>query len=128
MRASASLCQQLSDLPFLSGGRARQIERLRQYELGNRVGLLPAESGASPLPPQTRWHDLSRRDPERFAQEAIGHDSKAVHRAYSRKAKVKLPSLENYEKQAAAGNVIPFQPALATGVEQQPARPQGQLA
>jgi integrase len=37
--------------------------------------------------------------PERFAQEALGHQSKAVHRAYSRKAKVTIPSLEDYEKQ-----------------------------
>jgi integrase len=38
--------------------------------------------------------------PERFAQEALGHSSKAVHRAYARKALVKLPSLESYERQA----------------------------
>jgi integrase len=36
--------------------------------------------------------------PERFAQEALGHNSVAVHRAYAKKAKVKLPSLEEYEK------------------------------
>lgn len=35
--------------------------------------------------------------PERFAQEALGHNSKAVHRAYARKAKVNIPSLEEYE-------------------------------
>jgi integrase len=35
--------------------------------------------------------------PERFAQEALGHNSKAVHRAYARRAIVKLPSLESYE-------------------------------
>jgi integrase len=44
--------------------------------------------------------------PERFAQEALGHNSKAVHRSYSRKAKVKLPSLESYERQAADGQII----------------------
>jgi integrase len=32
--------------------------------------------------------------PERFAQEALGHNSKAVHRAYSRRAQVVLPSIE----------------------------------
>ncbi len=37
--------------------------------------------------------------PERFAQEALGHNSKAVHRAYARKAKVELPSLGEYERQ-----------------------------
>ena len=38
--------------------------------------------------------------PERFAQEALGHNSVAVHRAYAKRAKMKLPSLEEYEKQA----------------------------
>jgi integrase len=37
--------------------------------------------------------------PERYAQEALGHNSKAVHRAYARKAKVELPSLSEYERQ-----------------------------
>ncbi len=44
--------------------------------------------------------------PERFAQEALGHNSKAVHRAYARRAQVKLPSLESYERQAADGRII----------------------
>jgi integrase len=35
--------------------------------------------------------------PERFAQVALGHNSKAVHRAYARHAQVKLPALEDYE-------------------------------
>jgi integrase len=35
--------------------------------------------------------------PERFAQEALGHNSKAVHRAYARRAKMDLPSLEEFE-------------------------------
>jgi integrase len=38
--------------------------------------------------------------PERFAQEALGHNSKAVHRAYAKRALVKIPSLEEYEKRA----------------------------
>ena len=36
--------------------------------------------------------------PERFAQEALGHNSKAVHRAYAKKAQVILPALEDFEK------------------------------
>jgi integrase len=40
--------------------------------------------------------------PERFAQEALGHRSKAVHQAYAKKARVELPSLEEYEKLRAA--------------------------
>jgi hypothetical protein len=39
--------------------------------------------------------------PERFAQEALGHNSKAVHRAYAKRALMKIPSLEDYEVEAA---------------------------
>jgi integrase len=35
--------------------------------------------------------------PERFAQEALGHNSKAAHRAYAKNAHMKLPALEDYE-------------------------------
>ncbi len=45
--------------------------------------------------------------PERFAQEALGHNSKAVHRAYARKAKVELPPLSEYERQRAQFTVLP---------------------
>jgi len=38
--------------------------------------------------------------PERFAQEALGHNSKAVHRAYAKRAVMKIPSLEDYERKA----------------------------
>src|SRR5208283_1810761 len=40
--------------------------------------------------------------PERFAQEALGHNSKAVHRAYAKRALMKIPSLEDYEQRPAA--------------------------
>jgi integrase len=40
--------------------------------------------------------------PERFAQEALGHNSKAIHRAYARRALVKIPSLEEYESKKQA--------------------------
>ena len=35
--------------------------------------------------------------PERFAMQALGHSSKAVHRAYAKKAQMVMPSLEDYE-------------------------------
>lgn len=41
--------------------------------------------------------------PERWAQQALGHASKAVHRAYAKNADIQLPSLEVYE-----AKVIPF--------------------
>jgi integrase len=45
------------------------------------------------------WAERARKAgmPERFAQESLGHNSKAVHRAYARKAKVIIPALETYE-------------------------------
>ena len=45
------------------------------------------------------WAERAKRAgyPERFAQLALGHTSKAVHRAYARKAQVVLPPLEQYE-------------------------------
>jgi len=52
--------------------------------------------------------------PERFAQEALGHNSQAVHRAYARKAKVIIPTLEDYEKKmAAAPAIVPLPKAAA---------------
>jgi len=36
---------------------------------------------------------------ERFAQQALGHNSKAVHHAYSKHAEVTVPSLDDWEKQ-----------------------------
>jgi integrase len=36
--------------------------------------------------------------PERFAQQALGHNSKAVHHACSKHAEVTVPSLDDWEK------------------------------
>src|ERR1035441_4446633 len=49
--------------------------------------------------------------PERFAQAALGHNSKAIHRAYAKKAVIIAPSLEEYEMKAAAATL---QKAVAT--------------
>ena len=56
------------------------------------------------------WAERARKCgyPERFAQEALGHNSKAVHRSYAKRAQVTLPSLENYERTASAENIIPI--------------------
>jgi integrase len=40
--------------------------------------------------------------PERFAQAALGHGSKAIHRAYAKKALIIVPSLDDYERKAAS--------------------------
>lgn len=61
------------------------------------------------------WAERARRCgyPERFAQEALGHNSIAVHRAYASKAKVVIPPLEPYEKQAATPSLIPMPKAAS---------------
>jgi integrase len=43
--------------------------------------------------------------PERFAQAALGHNSKAVHRSYAKKAVIIAPTIEDYEKKCAAVNM-----------------------
>ena len=46
------------------------------------------------------WAERARAAgyPERFAQEALGHASAAIHRAYAKSVRVELPPLEEYEK------------------------------
>jgi integrase len=44
--------------------------------------------------------------PERFAQAALGHGSKAIHRAYAKKAVIIVPSLEDYEQKAAQQKLV----------------------
>jgi integrase len=46
--------------------------------------------------------------PERFAQQALGHNSKAIHRAYAKKAKVRVPALEDYEKAYTERKIVPM--------------------
>lgn len=66
------------------------------------------------------WAERARKAgyPERFAQEALGHTSKAVHRAYAKKAKVELPPLEDYEEKIIHLNTTPD--AEVTGREKAP--------
>ena len=53
--------------------------------------------------------------PERFAMENLGHNSKAVHRAYSKNAQVTIPTLEDYEKHMATSSLIKPLPLAVTG-------------
>lgn len=52
--------------------------------------------------------------PERFAQEALGHNSKAVHRAYAKRAEVTVPSLDDFERQREKENIVAV-PFLSAG-------------
>jgi hypothetical protein len=50
--------------------------------------------------------------PERFAQQALGHNSKAVHHAYSKHADVTVPSLDDWEKEWGKNSQRSVQPKL----------------
>lgn len=59
--------------------------------------------GVTPHSYRYAWAERAKvAGPERFAQEALGYNSKAVHRAYTKRALMKIPSLEDYEKQTGA--------------------------
>ncbi|MGA2181139.1 MAG: hypothetical protein ABSH15_16350 [Verrucomicrobiota bacterium] len=51
-------------------------------------------------------------DPERFAQQAPGHNSKAVHHACSKHADVTVPSLDDWEKDWQKNSQRSVQPKL----------------
>ena len=56
------------------------------------------------------WAERARTcgHPERFAQEALGHNSKAVHRAYAKRASLKIPSVDDFERKAQGPILLPF--------------------
>jgi len=77
----------------VSNASARSAEFVRRCRL---LGL----KGISLHSYRYAWAERAKMAgmPERFAQEALGHNSKAVHRAYARQALVKVPSLQDYEE------------------------------
>ena len=84
--------------PYLSRVRAGD----RATEFGQRCRQLGI-AGVTLHSYRYAWAERARivGYPERYAQEALGHNSKAVHRAYAKRALMKLPSLEEYEQRAA---------------------------
>jgi hypothetical protein len=81
-------CEGKLELPFL----LRQATLIRLRQLNRRL------TTGTELRARTPYS--LRGYPERFAQEALGHNSKAVHRAYAKKALMKIPSLQEYEERA----------------------------
>ena len=93
--------QILNDLPgdgalFPNLGRMKESDRASLF---SRRCRLTRVSGVSLHCYRYAWAERAKIAgyPERFAQAALGHNSKAIHRAYARGALVKLPSLEDYE-------------------------------
>ena len=75
-------------------------EKHRAKEFKRRIDSLGIE-GVSLHSYRYAWAERAKVAgyPERFAQLALGHNSKAVHRAYARHAQVTLPPLEEYERE-----------------------------
>jgi integrase len=83
--------------PYLS--RVRANDRVTEFRSRWRqLGI----SGVTLHSYRYAWAERAKTVgyPERFAQEALGHNSNAVHRAYAKRAQMKLPSLEDYEQRA----------------------------
>jgi integrase len=113
MRLDEDVAEILRDLP----GNGPLFPYLRTVRAGDRatefkqrcVGL--KIKGVTLHSYRYAWAERAKTAgyPERFAMEHLGQNSKAVHRAYSRKAKVELPSLGEYERQrkpSAKGNRV----------------------
>jgi integrase len=87
-------------------------EKHRAKEFRRRIDGLGI-SGVSLHSYRYGWAERAKQVgyPERFAQLALGHNSKAVHRAYAKKAQVLLPPLEDYERK-----IIPLNGAANVAV------------
>ena len=121
MRFDDDMAEILRDLP----GNGPLFPYLRTVRAGDRatefhqrcVGL--GIKGVSLHSYRYAWAERAKAAgyPERYAQVNLGHNSKAMTRAYSRKAEVEMPSLSEYERQQKAiitnRNPEPATPAVA---------------
>jgi integrase len=96
---AATILARLPRHGLLFPRQARMDEKHRAKQFKRRCTLLGI-TGVSLHSYRYAWAERAKccGFPERFAQEALGHNSKAVHRAYARKAQVVIPTLEDYEK------------------------------
>jgi integrase len=104
----AGILKKLPESGELFPALARIHERHRAKMFIKRLATVGI-SGVSLHSYRYAWAERAQEAgyPERFAMVALGHSSKAVHRAYAKKAQVKLPSLEEYEKK-----IVPFPQAV----------------
>ena len=75
----------------------REAHRATEFRrVCRRVGI----SGVTLHSYRYSWAERARTCgyPERFAQEALGHNSNAVHRSYAKKAQVVIPAMSEFEK------------------------------
>jgi integrase len=116
----AAILKQLPAVGLLFPAIAATNANARAAEFCRRCGLLNIK-GVSLHSYRYAWAERAKCAgyPERFAQAALGHNSKAVHRAYAKRALVKIPSLDDYEKQqkAIVGNRNPEPAAQNTATQ-----------
>ena len=108
MRMDKDMEEILRDLP----GNGPLFPYLRSVRAGDRatefkqrcIGL--KIKGVSLHSYRYAWAERAKTAgyPERFAQVNLGHNSRAMTRAYSRNAPVEMPSLGEYERQRAQFN------------------------
>jgi hypothetical protein len=87
-------------------------DNARASEFSRRCRLLGIE-GVSLHSYRYAWAERAKCAgyPERFAMENLGHNSRAVHRAYAKSADVTVPALDDFERRAAEQkiqNLIPI--------------------
>ncbi len=95
-----------SGLLFPALARIHERHRAKMFiKRLNTVGI----SGVSLHSYRYAWAERAKSAgyPERFAMQALGQSSKAVHRAYAKKAQVVVPPLEDYEKRKEQAAVRP---------------------
>jgi integrase len=96
---AAEVLSQLPKMGLLFPALARIHERHRAKLFIKRLTTVGI-TGVSLHSYRYAWAERAKSSgyPERFAMQALGQSSKAVHRAYARKAQVVIPPLEDYEK------------------------------
>jgi integrase len=103
MRFDEDMAEILRDLP----GSGPLFPYLRTVRAGDRATEFKQRcdglgiKGVSLHSYRYAWAERAKTAgyPERYAQVNLGHNSKAMTRAYSRKAEVEMPSLSEYERQ-----------------------------
>jgi integrase len=87
-------------------------DNARASEFSRRCGLLKIK-GVSLHSYRYAWAERAKRAgyPERFAMENLGHNSKAVHRAYAKNGDAVVPALDDYERRIAEQKILTVMPA-----------------
>jgi len=115
-KALAAILHQLPSTGHLFPKIAEAGDNARAAEFYRRCKLLGI-AGVSLHSYRYAWAERAKTCgyPERFAQAALGHNSKAVHRAYARKAQVLIPTLEDYERKHTGADsvIVPMAKAVA---------------